>query len=110
MESGIEVRVWFVGLNTPEPDITRVRSRVEKAGQDIPETKVRERYHREAVSIWSDSQLAGLRVYNNSEEADPHSGAVPEPILIVHLDNGKIVNSCDLTTAPNGRNRSSWRR
>jgi hypothetical protein len=41
-----------------------------------------------------------VRVYDNSEEADPNTGALPEPILILHLDKGKVGNSCDLTTAP----------
>jgi hypothetical protein len=45
-------------------------------------------------------KLTELRVYDNSEEADPHTGALPDPILILHLDKGKVVDSCDLTTSP----------
>ena len=101
MESGIEVRVWYVGLNTPELHVTRVRSRVERGGHDIPEVKIRERYHRSRLNLVRlIRKLTELRVYDNSEEADPHTGALPEPILILHLDKGKVVNSCDLTTAP----------
>jgi predicted ABC-type ATPase len=101
LESGIEVRVWYVGLHTPELHVTRVRSRVERGGHDIPEVKIRERYHRSRLNLVRlIRKLTELRVYDNSEEADPNAGAPPEPILILHLDKGKVVNSCDLTTAP----------
>jgi predicted ABC-type ATPase len=101
LESGIEVRVWYVGLNTPELHIRRVRSRVERGGHDIPEVKIRERYHRSRLNLVRLlRKLTELRVYDNSEEADPHTGALPEPILILHLDKSKVVNSCDLTTTP----------
>ena len=101
LESGIEVRVWYVGLNTPERHIARVRSRVGRGGHDIPETKIRERYHRSRLNLVRlIRKLTELRVYDNSDEADPHVGALPEPIVILHLDKGKVVNSCDLTTAP----------
>lgn len=101
LESGIEVRVWYVGLNTPELHVARVRSRVERGGHDIPEVKIRERYHRSRLNLVRlIRKLTELRVYDNSEEADPHAGTLPEPVLILHLDQGKVVNSCDLTTAP----------
>jgi len=101
LESGIEVRVWYIGLNTPELHVTRVRSRVERGGHDIREAKIRERYYRSRLNLVGlIPKLTELRVYDNSEEADPHTGAAPKPILILHLDKGKIVNSCDLTTAP----------
>jgi predicted ABC-type ATPase len=101
LESGIEVRVWYVGLNTPERHIARVRSRVGRGGHDIPETKIRERYHRSRLNLVRlIGKLTELRVYDNSEEADPHTGALPDPMLILHLDKGKVVDSCDLTTAP----------
>src|ERR1039458_7131174 len=51
LESGIEVRVWYVGLNTPELHVARVRSRVERGGHDIPEVKIRERYHRSRFNL-----------------------------------------------------------
>jgi hypothetical protein len=44
--------------------------------------------------------LTELRVYDNSEEADPHTGAAPKPKLILHLARGKVVSSCDLTLTP----------
>jgi len=101
LEAGIEVHVWYIGLNTPELHIARVLSRVERGGHDIPEAKIRERYHQSRLNLVRlIPKLTELRVYDNSKEADPHSGAAPEPMLVLHLDQRKILNSCDLTTAP----------
>ena len=98
---GIEVRVWDVGLSSPELHIARVRSRVEKGGHDIPEEKIRERYDR---SRWNLirllPRLTELLVYDNSEEADPHSGSAPELKKILQTIKGEIVASCDLMKAP----------
>jgi predicted ABC-type ATPase len=99
--AGIAVHIWFVGLNSPELHMQRVRARVAKGGHDIPEAKIRERYDNSRVNlIRLLPKLAELRVYDNSADADPATGARPEPILILHWVNGKIVEVCDLRTAP----------
>jgi predicted ABC-type ATPase len=41
---GVEVRIWYVGLDSVERHLARVRSRVARGGHDIPEAKIRERY------------------------------------------------------------------
>jgi predicted ABC-type ATPase len=100
--AGIEVRVWYVGLESPELHIARVRSRVEKGGHDIPEAKIRERYAR---SRWNLirllPRLTEVIIYDNSEEADPHSGSTPRPKLILHAGKGKVMTMYDLKRAPN---------
>ena len=99
--SGIEVRVWYVGLDSPERHIARVRARVKRGGHDIPEAKIRERYTRSIVNlIRLMPELTEVRVFDNSVEADPHTGATPEPRLIVHLDHGRIVSGCALAATP----------
>jgi predicted ABC-type ATPase len=99
---GMEVRVWYVGLESPDLHIARVRSRVKRGGHDIPDTKIRERYAR---SHWNLirllPKLTEVFVYDNSEEADPHSGCAPQPKLILHLLRGKCIAMCDLLRAPN---------
>ena len=35
------MRIWFVGLSSPELHMARVRSRVARGGHDIPEEKLR---------------------------------------------------------------------
>jgi len=39
--SGIEVRIWYVGLESPELHIARVRARARRGGHDIPEARIR---------------------------------------------------------------------
>ena len=94
MEAGIEVRIWYVGLTNAELHIARVHARVRRGGHDIPEERIRQRYARSLLN------LTELRVYDNSEEADPDAGATPEPRLIVHLNRGKLLNVCELASTP----------
>jgi predicted ABC-type ATPase len=98
---GIEVRIWYVGLNAPELHVERVRSRVAKGGHDIPEAKIRERYSQSRLNlIRLLPKLTEVLVYDNSADADPHTGVAPEPTLILHLVRGKVQNSCDPTLVP----------
>lgn len=99
--AGIEVRIWYVGLDSVELHVERVRARVEKGGHDIPEETIRERYSRSLLNlIRLMPTLTELRVYDNSPEADPQTDIPPEPNLIVHLDRGKLRSVCDLAATP----------
>jgi predicted ABC-type ATPase len=101
LEARVEVRIWYVGLSSPELHIARVRSRAARGGHDIPDEKIRERYDRSRFNlIQLLPKLTELRVYDNSREADPHAGAAPEPALILHLDHAGILSCCDLGAAP----------
>jgi predicted ABC-type ATPase len=98
---GAEVRVWYVGLTSPELHIARVLSRVARGGHDIPASKIRERYDRSRLNlIQLMPKLTELRVYDNSQDADPHAGLAPEPALILHLAHGKILGACELIATP----------
>jgi len=98
---GIEVRIWFVGLSNVELHIKRVRSRAERGGHTIPDETIRKRYDLSRYNLTQLlPKLTELRVFDNSEEADPHAGLPPEPKLILHLDRGQLVSLCDLTDAP----------
>jgi len=97
----IEVRIWYVGLASPELHIARVRSRVAAGGHDIPEAKIRERYNSSRLNLVElMPKLTELRVYDNSEEGDPRSGIAPQPKLLLHMDRGRIIDSCDLAMTP----------
>ena len=97
----IEVRIWYVGLATPELHIARVHSRVAAGGHDIPEARIRERYEKSVLNLVDlMPKLTELRVFDNSEEGDPRKGIAPRPKLLLHMDRGKIVDSCDLTKTP----------
>jgi len=101
LEEGVEVRMWYVGLATPELHIARVRARVARGGHDIPESKIRERYERSRVNlIRLLPHLTELRVFDNSVDADPASGKAPAPLLVLHMVNGAIAALCDLSRVP----------
>jgi predicted ABC-type ATPase len=97
----MEVRIWYVGLATPELHIARVRSRVAAGGHHIPEAKIRERYESSRLNLVDlMPKLTELRVFDNSEEGDPRRGIAPRPKLLLHMDRGNIVDSCVLTKTP----------
>jgi predicted ABC-type ATPase len=86
--------IWYVGLTDPALHIARVRVRVAAGGHDIPETKIRERFDA------SRTNLIRLLPKLNSEDNDPRTGRAPQPLLVLHLDRGRIVTACDLTLTP----------
>ena len=99
--AGIAVHVWYAGLASPELHIGRVRSRVQRGGHDIPEEAIRRRYQHSRLNLIElMPRLAALRLYDNSAEADPAAGAVPQPVLLLHLDHGRIVAPTDLSGTP----------
>jgi predicted ABC-type ATPase len=99
--AGIEVRIWYVGLESADLHIARVRSRVGMGGHDIPEAKVRERYARSRIKLIElMPHLAELKVFDNTEEGDPQKGQAPSPKLLLHMKWGKIVSSSDLSLVP----------
>lgn len=101
LAAGIDVRMWFVGLSSPEQHMARVRSRVARGGHDIPEAKIRERYDRSRINLIElMPRLTELRVFDNSFDADPHAGHAPQPILIIHLAKGNLLKMVELSETP----------
>jgi len=101
LTAGIEVRMWFVGLSSPELHLARVRSRVARGGHDVPEEKIRERYDWSRINLLELLPgLTELRVFDNSIDADPHAGRAPQPILVLHLAPGKILGMVELSKTP----------
>jgi predicted ABC-type ATPase len=98
---GIEVRVWYVGLATPEAHIARVAQRVRAGGHDIPATTIRRRWRHSRLNLVQLlPALTELRVYDNSADADPATGQTPRPVLVLHLLRGRIVEPADLSATP----------
>ena len=99
--AGIEVRIWYMGLESADLHIARVRSRVGMGGHDIPEAKIRERYARSRMKLIELlPHLAELKVFDNTEEGDPQKGQAPSPRLLLHMKWGKIVSSAELSLVP----------
>jgi predicted ABC-type ATPase len=100
-ERGTEVRVFYVGLGSPEAHIERVRERVRAGGHDIPEEDIRRRYKHSLINLVKLLPvLTELRVYDNSATADPKTGQAPQPVLVLHMERGRIVGPPDLTATP----------
>ena len=99
--SGSAVHVWYAGLASPELHIGRVHARVQRGGHDIPEDAIRRRYQHSRLNLIELLPLlTALRLYDNSAEADPATGAVPQPVLLLHLEHGRIVAPADLSGTP----------
>ena len=100
-DAGAAVHVWFVGLDGVARHLARVRARVKTGGHDIPEADIRRRYQASRENLaWLMPKLASLRVYDNSVEAAPAAGKSPEPRLLLHLEEGRIVAPDDLRATP----------
>jgi predicted ABC-type ATPase len=91
-EEGNTVRMWYVGLDSVERHIGRVRARVARGGHDIPEEKIRERWDASRKNLVRLLPfLAELRVFDNSEEVAPAEGRAPSPRLLLHVTAGGVV-------------------
>ncbi len=89
---GFEVRVWYVGLASPEHHLARVKARVAKGGHDIPEADVRRRFdHSRLQLIKLLPCVAELRLYDNTDQADPSAGVAPKPKLVMHWQSGAVL-------------------
>ncbi len=100
-QAGFEVHVWYAGLSSPELHLARVKSRVRKGGHDISEADIRRRYQHSRLNLINLlPYIAALRVFDNSPDADPATGRAPEPVLVLHMERGKILNPADLPDTP----------
>lgn len=98
---GLEVHVFYVGLDSADTCIERVRQRVRAGGHDISDADVRRRYRHSLINLVKLLPvLTGLRMYDNSASADPAEGQAPKPVLVLHMDRGRIVGPSDLSSTP----------
>jgi predicted ABC-type ATPase len=98
---GAQVHLWYAGLSSPELHLQRVQARVVAGGHDIPEAKIRERYETSRANlIRLLPHVASLRVYDNSADGDPKIGQRPQPLLLLHMEGGRIVSHVSLDQVP----------
>lgn len=98
---GLQVHVFYVGLDNADTCIERVRQRVRAGGHDISDADIRRRYRHSLINLVKLLPvLTGLRVYDNSARADPAIGQAPRPVLVLHMDRGHIVGPPDLSSTP----------
>ena len=103
--AGLDIYVWYVGLESPELHIARVQSRVARGGHDISEADIRRRYERSRLNLIDLLPvLRALRIFDNSAEADPAGGQTPRPMLVLSMvlskEGRKILAPKDLTQTP----------
>lgn len=98
---GFDVKIWFVGLESADLHIARVKARVGDAGHDVPEGAIRQRYDRSREHLVGLIPfLAELRVIDNSEDGDPQRGLLPRPKLLLHMRQGRVESRCDPASTP----------
>ena len=96
LDAGLEVHVWYVALASPELHLERIAKRVAQGGHAISERDVRRRYDASRHNLIELlPRLASLHVYDNSIDAEP-----PQPLLVLHMEAGRIVSHCELGSAP----------
>lgn len=99
--NGTPVRMFYVGLATPELHIERVRQRVARGGHDIPEEKIRERWEKSLFNlIRLLPHLSELRVFDNSSPADPATGQAPMPLPLLAMREGLILQMAEASVTP----------
>jgi predicted ABC-type ATPase len=100
-DDGAQLWLWYVGLDSPERHIVRVKSRVASGGHDIPESDIRRRWeHSRQNLIALMPKIARLWLYDNSFESDPRRGKVPRPRLLLETDHRRITAPGDLAATP----------
>ena len=98
---GHAISILFVGLESPELHLARVKARVAEGGHDIPEEKIRARYDSSRNNLIRLLGLAaGLRLFDNSTEAKPSAGRTPELRELLRVDSGRVVWVAPLDQIP----------
>lgn len=99
--AGVEIYVWYVGLDSPELHIARVKSRVARGGHDISAADIRRRFEHSRLNLIDLLPvLRALRLFDNSAQADPAGGQTPKPRLVLSMEGRKILEPKDLTQTP----------
>ena len=99
--SGLDVNVWFVGLDSVELHIARVQQRVARGGHDIPRADIERRYVRGRVNlIRLLPRLRQLVVYDNSAHLNVDAAGKPGPRLVLRWIGGAIAGPANLARTP----------
>lgn len=91
IEQGRQVRILFCGLSSPALHIQRVAARVARGGHDIPELKIRERWHSTLHNMMGlIPKCHAVRVFDNSIDAD-EAGPFPVCLFSVNGDGFDVL-------------------
>ncbi len=99
--AGIDVNVWFVGLDSVELHVARVQQRVARGGHDIPRADIERRYVRGRLNlIRLLPKLNQLVVYDNSAQVNADAPSKAGPRLLLRWVGGAITGPVDLAQTP----------
>lgn len=88
---GQPVRIWYVGLASPELHIERVRARVAAGGHDIPEARIRARWDSSRQNVIRLlPHVRELVLFDNSREVALSRGQAPRPEKLFHRKDGRV--------------------
>lgn len=88
---GLEVLIFYVGLDSPDRHIARVAARVLRGGHPIPAAKIRERYPKSLANLIKLLGCASeVRLYDNSDES---ADGTPRARLVLSMSRQRIVNA-----------------
>jgi len=100
-EHGHRLMICYVGLDSADTHIQRVKDRVKRGGHGIPEAKIRERFIRSPQNLLDLLPVTDeLLVFDNSQEADISAGEAPKPRLLLELKDSGSVNFNDTANLP----------
>lgn len=89
--SGLDVFIFYVGLDSPDRHIARVAARVTRGGHPIPAEKIRARYPKSLANLIKLLACASeVRVYDNSTES---IDGTPRARLVLSMSRRRIVNA-----------------
>jgi predicted ABC-type ATPase len=99
--NGLRIRMIFIGLESAELHLRRVRARVAHGGHSIPEDRIRQRWltsRKNLIRLLP--EITDLRLFDNSEEAPPHAGKTPALRLLLEIRDRRIVATAPLDEVP----------
>lgn len=89
--SGLEVLIFYVGLDSPDRHIARVAARVARGGHPILAQKIRDRYPKSLANLIKLLACASeVRIYDNSDES---IDGTPRARLVLSMSHQRIVNA-----------------
>jgi predicted ABC-type ATPase len=98
--AGIDVRILYVGLGTPELHIARVRQRVSRGGHEISDDLIRSRFSSSLDHLIELAPIvAEVHLYDNSVEVS-YEGQQPDPLLVFHAIGGRVIERCSESEMP----------
>jgi predicted ABC-type ATPase len=98
---GMEVRIWYVGLDSVALHIARAQARAALGGHEVAPHAIESRVPKIRDNLIELAPLVTeLRVFDNSVECDVAAGEQPRPVAVLHVVAGRVVTSVPRADVP----------